>query len=245
MLESDNTADRQRATAMIDQARDLLRQRDLQDKLKVAAESTMAKRQAIAGDRYEPKGMEVWDRNSRTATEITNGQNWNVRNWYTPDNPGGRYVEVSKQEGQQLRLIQGAFPIADALERLSNRLLSAAQGGNLPSGAATEFKKIMGSADAAQFNQLREYLKLEGGRILGGSVRIPVTMLKMLDGTSPTTYSSLQAAQREIQTFRTDLNNRFEAVMRTPQGQMSPIPTGPSGTTTLSSGKTFKMPGAK
>ena len=67
-------------------------------------------------------------------------------------------------------------------------------------------------------------LNVATARIEGGSVRIPVTMLKMFDEVAPTTTSTVEQANRLLDSLQASAENRRRSWLKRPD--LIPIPTG-------------------
>jgi hypothetical protein len=182
-------------------------------RVKTAGEIAAVSREDKAGDVATPAGgREYWDRKTREMVTLTNQQAKSLD--YRKAN---NIQDVAGPEGASLRLIKGAVPQMDAADKLVTKLLSPAGGEQfLKAGKYALAKIAQTDPDVAQLSQSMKYLTLEGGRVIGGSVRVPVTMMKMLEGSMPTTRSSLAVARRELDNFRSDLNNRFNSVLGAP-----------------------------
>ena len=195
----------------------------LQDERKVRALVDTAEKTKGIDDSlpFQQAGQEFYNQKTGKSTIITKGQARNPKIWFTN---GGDVVPVTATEAQQMRFMESEIdPSLTAAKSLSKKLLANKELANIPQGANLDTRKWTGSADVAQFKEEMRKLTVAEARIEGGSVRIPVTMMKMLEGTLPTTYSTLQQAERLLNSFNASGENRRRGFLK--RTDFVPIPT--------------------
>jgi hypothetical protein len=222
-LEGGTPEQQQQASALIRQAEQVLQKRGIDQKVAEAQTKALMDRNLKANDPFKDAGHTYYDQQTGQPVHVTNAMAQNPGSFAAN---GGRLVRMTEKEEEQMNLMQSQMiPGIDAAETLAKRILAKANVANIPQGAKLSTAQWAGSADVKQFHEVVRQLALETSRIEGGSVRIPVTMLKNISETLPDNYSTIGQAIRVLETVRVAAENRRRSYLR--RSDMLPIPTGP------------------
>lgn len=199
-----------------------------QRKINVAVAEAQAKalatRNVTANDPFKMAGQEFYDQKTGQPVMLTQAQSRDPRIW-AANGQGGTVVPVTAGEATQMRFMDSEVtPEIDAARKLANKILGTAKVLNVPAGVLLNAKGYTGNADVKQFKEEMRKLNVATARIEGGSVRIPVTMLKMFDEVAPTTTSTVEQANRLLDSLQASAENRRRSWLKRPD--LVPIPTG-------------------